>query len=367
MRIDTAKRVLLYRLGSLGDTVVALPCFHLIARIFPNAERRLLTNIPVSSKAPGAALILGESGLVDSYMSYPVGMRGFGSLRRLSAQIREWKPDVLVYLTAPRGVGRTLRDACFFRASGVKRIIGLSWRQYRWIAQDRAYESEASRLARSMSPLGDPRPDDPASWDLRLSSGEQWRARELLREWPGRNSFVAFSVGTKVEVKDWGVNNWRSLLARLGSRNPGLGLLLVGVAEERDMSSDAAAEWRGPVMNLCGVTSPRETAALLGSARLFVGHDSGPMHLAAAVGTRCVAVFSARNLPRVWFPFGTNHRVIYHDVPCKGCGLETCTKFKKQCITSVSVDEVFSTVVDALDNREKVHSMDVLEPKRASQ
>jgi heptosyltransferase III len=106
---------------------------------------------------------------------------------------------------------------------------------------------------------------------------------------------------------------------------------------------------------------------LLGSARLFVGHDSGPMHLAAAVGTRCVAVFSARNLPRVWFPFGTNHRVIYHDVPCKGCGLETCTKFKKQCITSVSVDEVFSTVVEALNNRGKVHSVDVIEPKRASQ
>ena len=169
---DTAKRVLLYRLGSLGDTVVALPCFHLIARIFPNAERRLLTNIPVNSKAPAAALILGESGLVHSYMSYPVGMRDFRSLRRLSAQIREWKPDVLVYLTAPRGIGRTLRDVCFFRASGVKRILGLSWRRYRRIAQDRAYESEASRLARSMSEIGDARPDDPASWDLRLSAGE---------------------------------------------------------------------------------------------------------------------------------------------------------------------------------------------------
>lgn len=347
---------MLYRLGSLGDTVIALPCFHLIARIFPDAERRLLANIPVNSKAPSAALILGESGLVHSYMSYPVGMRDLRSLRRLSAQIREWKPDLLVYLAASRGIGRTLRDVCFFRASGVKRVVGLSWSRYRRVAQDGAYESEASRLVRSVSEIGDARPDDPESWDLRLSASERMRAHERMRDWPGRNNFIALSLGTKIEVNDWGVSNWRLLLARLGNRYPGLGLLLIGVTEERDLSSNAAAEWRGPVLNLCGVTSPRETAALLGSARLFLGHDSGPVHLAAAVGTCCVAVFSARNLPGVWFPFGADHRVIYHDVPCKGCGLETCMKFEKRCITSVSVDEIFSTVVEAFARREKADS-----------
>jgi heptosyltransferase-3 len=366
VRTYTAKRVLLYRLGSLGDTVIALPCFHLIARIFPDAERRLLANIPVNSKAPAAALILGESGLVHSYMSYPVGMRDLRSLRRLSAQIREWKPDLLVYLAASRGIGRTLRDVCFFRASGVKRVVGLSWSRYRRIAQDGAYESEASRLVRSVSEIGDARPDDPESWDLRLSTSERMRARERMRDWPGRNNFVALSLGTKVEVNDWGVGNWRRLLARLGKRYPGLGLLLIGVTEERGLSNNAAAEWRGPVLNLCGVTSPRETAALLGSARLFLGHDSGPMHLAAAVGTCCVAVFSARNLPGVWFPFGADHRVIYHDVPCKGCGLETCMKFEKRCITSVSIDEIFSTVVEAFDRREKAESTGDMVSKRGT-
>src|ERR1022692_4022661 len=64
------RRVLIYRLGSLGDTVVALPCFHLIARTYPNAERRLLTNFPVHAKAPAAAAVLGDSGLVHGYMSY---------------------------------------------------------------------------------------------------------------------------------------------------------------------------------------------------------------------------------------------------------------------------------------------------------
>jgi hypothetical protein len=53
------ERVLLYRLGSLGDMVVALPALHLVARTFPDAERRLLTNDPVSAKAAPAEAVLG--------------------------------------------------------------------------------------------------------------------------------------------------------------------------------------------------------------------------------------------------------------------------------------------------------------------
>lgn len=135
----------------------------------------------------------------------------------------------------------------------------------------------------------------------------------------------------------------------MGKRDDGLGLLLVGSPEEAALSAEAAAEWRGPVINLCGVTNPRETAALLERAELFVGHDSGPMHLAAAMGTRCVAVFSARQQPRIWFPYGDGHRVIFHHMPCEGCRLERCVEFQKQCITSVRVEEMYTAVSTALN------------------
>src|SRR4051794_4329192 len=78
-----AKRVLIYRMGSLGDTLVALPALHLVARAFPRAERRLLTNIPVNVKAPPAAAILEHTGLVDGYFRYIVGTRSVGELARL--------------------------------------------------------------------------------------------------------------------------------------------------------------------------------------------------------------------------------------------------------------------------------------------
>ena len=93
-----AKKVLIYRLGSLGDTVIALPALHLVARTFPNAQRLMLTNIPVHAKAPAASAIIGESGLVDGYMNYPVGTRSARTLTQLWWQIRRFRPQVLVYL-----------------------------------------------------------------------------------------------------------------------------------------------------------------------------------------------------------------------------------------------------------------------------
>ncbi|MGA2046628.1 MAG: glycosyltransferase family 9 protein, partial [Terracidiphilus sp.] len=92
------RRVLIHRLGSLGDTVVALPCLHLIARVFPNAERRLLTNFPVHAKAPASAAVLEGSGLVHGYMRYTAGTRNPAELLRLAGEIRRFRPDVVVYL-----------------------------------------------------------------------------------------------------------------------------------------------------------------------------------------------------------------------------------------------------------------------------
>jgi heptosyltransferase III len=347
------RRVLIYRLGSLGDTVVALPCFHLVARSFPNAERRLLTNLPVDPKAPSAASVLAGSGLVKSYWSYPLGLRRIAALWRLSRGIRRWRPEVLVYLAEPRSPKAIIRDAAFFRASGLKNVVGIPWRKAgripRRIGNRGYYELEAARLARCISALGDAAVDDPASWDLRFAAAEEEQADRLLRSWNGGTRFLACGVGTKVEVKDWSVDKWRRLLGLVGRGRPDVGLLLVGAREEAGVSDKAAADWRGPVLNLCGLTSPRETAALLQEAELYVGHDSGPMHLAAAVGTRCVAVFSARNLAGVWFPAGRGHRVIYHQVPCAGCALERCLRHAKTCINSITVEEVYAAVSAALN------------------
>jgi heptosyltransferase III len=359
------QRVLIYRLGSLGDTLVALPALHLVARAFPDAERRLLANIPVLAKAPAAASILRHTDLVHDYLRYPVGTRSPWALLALAGQLRRWRPQVLVYLAAARGLRAARRDALFFRLCGISHQIGVpltpDLQQNRIepngergpdFAGER--EPEAARLARTLAPLGDARLDDPESWSLHLTPAEIARAREALVP-AGDRPMLAVSVGTKVQSKDWGRDNWRALLGRLVHRHSRHALVLLGAADEHALSQFAASDWHGlgtgPLLNLCGQLSPRESAAVLAHARLFLGHDSGPMHLAAAVQTPCVAIFAARNLPRVWFPYGDQHRILYHPTSCAGCGLETCIAEQKRCLTAISVDEVLAEIDIALSSQ----------------
>lgn len=352
---EPVRRVLIYRLGSLGDTVIALPSLRLVARAFPNAERRLLTNFPVNVKAPPAEAILRHTGLVDGYFRYAVGTRSVKELLSLWWRLRRWRPEVLVYLGPARGVEAAKRDARFFRLCGIARQIGVPLTesmQQNLVEADGLLEPEGSRLARNIGELGNTRLEDAANWELGLTAEEKARAAELLAE-IGDRPLIAVSVGTKVQSKDWGRENWRELLRRLGELYPGYALALSGAPEESAASEFAAEGWRsandGPVVHLCGRLTPRESAAAFAMARIFVGHDSGPMHLAAAVQTPCVAIFAARNLPRVWFPYGRRHRVVYHRVECSGCGLETCIVEKKRCLTSITVEEVLMEVRGVLD------------------
>ncbi len=361
------RRVLIYRLGSLGDTLIALPALHLVARAFPNAERAMLTNHPVNVKAPPAAAILEHTGLVHRYLRYTVGTRSVVELARLWREIVRFRPEVLVYMAAGRGVASARRDAAFFRVCGIRRQIGVPLTETMDQPQREesvgltqigvpgfvmptipyTLEPEARRLTRNLAELGDAALESSAAWELHLTPAERATAEAMLEVAQGR-PILAVSVGTKVQAKDWGRENWRELLTRLGRELPEYALALAGVESESEASEYAAARWgdgsAGPVINLCGRLTPRESAAAFERAQLFLGHDSGPMHLAAAVQTPCVAIFAARNIPRVWFPYGDRHRVLYHRTECWGCNLETCLLEHKRCLTGISVEEVLAAV-----------------------
>lgn len=346
-----ARRILIYRLGSLGDTVVALPALRMIARAFPDAQRWVLTNFNEGRKAAPMASVLEGTGLIHGYLEYPVGLRDFAGFVKLRRGIRKLRPDVLVYLAAPRGRLKAWRDALFFRFCGINRLIGVP---YRADQQERVqigignamYEYEGARLVRCLGELGEARLNAAGAFDLALSEAERRAAGVALGSLADGRPLLVASVGAKIDVNEWGDIKWAELLKRLGKRLPGWGLCMLGVAEERQRSDDLSANWPGGRANACGQLSVRESAALLALAQVYLGHDSGPMHLAAAVGTSCVAIFSSRNLPGEWFPYGDQHRVLYHPISCQGCRLEVCIELDKKCIRSITVDEVESSVLD---------------------
>ena len=279
------RRVLIYRLGSLGDTIVSLPSLHLVARAFPQAERRLLTNFPVETKAAAAQTILDGTGLIHDYFSYAVGLRHFNKLLDLRKAIREWQPDVVVYLMPGRGIRNARRDAVFFRSCGITRLIGmplsLDKQRHRKRAANSLYESEAARLARCVAELGDARLDDPASWDMRLNVHENNAAETALVP-AGKRPIIACSLGTKVQAKDCGA--WTTGACSSGGWRrsiPGFALVMMGAGSEFDASSYAADGWSsvsgaGPVINLCGQLQPRESAAVLAAREDIPGARQRP-------------------------------------------------------------------------------------------
>jgi heptosyltransferase-3 len=337
------RRILIYRLGSLGDTVVALPALRLVARTFPDAERWALTNFSVSTKAAPMAAVLEGTGLVHGYLEYPTGLRNAAGLLKLRRDIRRFDPEVLVYLAARRGRVKAWRDAMFFRACGIKQVIGVPYRaqQQQPIRMDSGlFEYEGARLARCLKSLGDAQLDAPDAFDLALSDAEHQVAMSALGGLADGKPLLVASTGAKVDVNDWGDDQWTALLTRLGSKLAGWSLAMLGAADEQARSESLLANWPGPKVNLCGQLSVRQSAAVLTHAKVYLGHDSGPMHLAAAVGVPCVAIFSSRNLPGEWFPHGERHRVYYHIISCQGCGLGVCIERGKACIRSITVDQV---------------------------
>jgi ADP-heptose:LPS heptosyltransferase len=346
-----SKRVLVYRLGSLGDTVVALPALHLVRKAFAGAELSLLTNKPVASKAAAMEAVLGPD-LFSEVIDYPIGIRDPARLFAVSQRLRAGHFDVVVNLSAARGRLKALRDEWFFRLSGIRRVVGTPTApedfEVSALPGTDLYESESLRLLRRISELGAVDLNDAASWDLQLTPAERQAGEHHLPRLDAPT--IACCFGTKMQAKDWEPANWRQLVARLSGALHGWRLVVIGSADESERAEQCFAGWQGPVVNLCGRMSPRESAAVLEKCMVFVGHDSGPMHLASAVGTPCVAIFSSRNLPGQWFPARRGHSVIYHKTDCFGCMLETCVVERKRCILSISVDEVFTAITRALTN-----------------
>ena len=321
-------RLLIFRLGSIGDFVVALPCLHFLRARYPLAEIVLLTNAPVEIRAAAASSVLQGTGLVDRFIEYRAGRYDPREVVAAARKIRAVAPGRLVYLVDRPNALSVYRDYLFFRLCGIRSAVGFPFasdlRQPRLVdPSEGLYEKEAERLARSLASLGAIDCGAPRSWDLVLSKTETLEADRIVEEATPRGAsgmpLIALSIGTKQPINDWGDANWRRVLELTAHAE--MRLMLVGSREDRERSQAVARLWRGPVLNLCGRLSPRLSAAAMRRAELLMCHDSGPMHLAAAVGTRCVAVFSTKDAPGRWYPFGRDH--VVHRPRARASGIDS--------------------------------------------
>jgi ADP-heptose:LPS heptosyltransferase len=221
--------------------------------------------------------------------------------------------------------------------------VGADARSARQLPNSHVVEHELDRLARSVALTVGKTPRDR---DIDVAESERTEARIALGGRP--ECAVVISIGTKITINDWGVDKWSELVIRLAAVGKIDRLVFIGSADEHSYSEALRGHWPREAANLCGLLSPRLSAAVLAQAKLFVGHDSGPMHMAAAVDVPIVAIFSSRNPPGLWFPLSEHTRIHYTSIDCMGCGKLTCEDLHKECIRRISVDEVFDSCVAAL-------------------
>lgn len=320
--VPIPQKVLIHRLGSLGDTAIMMPIFHHLNDIWPNAEKRVMTNFPVAAVAPPLQAVLGDGIFVDGYFAYPIGTRSPLALLSLASEVRAWGPDIAIYANEARSIAVTLRDGAFLRLCGARRVVGLpftrSHHDHIFDPGSGLFERETSRIARALDKLGEIDIAAPAAKSLGLTETERAKATDILSDWAGAGGFMCFSPGTKQQMKDWTDPNWITVLAAITAAIPSLGIVVVGAEEDRARSDALLTHWQGPSLNTCGQIPPRVSAAVMAHAKVFLGNDSGPMHLAAAVDTPAVAVFSRHAEPGIWFPLGDSHRIFYPGLTWSG-------------------------------------------------
>lgn len=353
------KNILIYRLGSLGDTVMALPCFHRIRECYPNAHITLLTNKPVMSKAAPLQAILGEAHFIDDILSYPVGTRNPILLAKLSAQIRMKAIDTVINITATRSRNADRRDKLFFRSAGVKKLIGFDGIRGKYKAEvdpsSGFLEWEASRLRARIHELGHFSLSEDRYWDLKITASEKAEADRLFQGFTNPHGIIAVNMGTKLAIKDWGENNWNRLISNLYRRFPEKKLVLIGAGDEYDRNEGCAQYWKGESLNLCGKCSPRVSGVVLQHCDILIGHDSGALHLSGCMRTPCVGIFSCINKPKQWHPRGDdNNTILRPDTACAQNGKYACDRSEGFCVELISPEEVETAVLKTLSKTEAV-------------
>lgn len=352
------QRILVYRTGQIGDTIIALPAMWAVRRQFPSVYLCLLTGQHAQSNFVLATEVLPRAGLFDDILTYPTDLSGVG-FRTLPAallKIRRQHFDTLIYL-APRIrlPKQVRRDLIFFWLAGIRRFIGHRGFEPLQTPGDGSplfeVEQEANHLLKRLSLSGIPvPPPDQRAIELHLTEKEHGQATSWLAhclgERLGKLPLIAIGPGSKSPSKMWPEQRFLELGKLLIDRL-GIYPIIFGGPEDRALGERLISQW-GIGSNAAGELSVRQAAAAMTRCCLYVGNDTGTMHLAAAVGLPCIAIFAAIDWPGRWHPYGSGHIVLRKSVPCEGCRLEVCSEHDMICLRQIEVADVLAAVESKL-------------------
>lgn len=341
------RRVLVVRLRSIGDTVLATPSLRALRRFLPDARIDVLLEDWVAPLLEGSAEV---DRVVRVERGSPVGRI------RVARELRGERYDVAYDLHG----GNTASLLTW--ASGARRRVGYAdYRHARLYSHAAPPSSELWRRERTHSAeqqlallgwTGVPVTDRPAS---RLPVAEEARERVARRlagagVYDGRR-FALLHTAAAFETKTWAAENFARVVEDLGAR--GLASVAVAAPNEAATVEELRRHARVPFASFTDLSLP-ELVALAARASLFVGNDSGVAHIAAARGVPSVVVFGSSNVFH-WRPWtSAPAEVVREEMPCAPCAGYRCEEFDApECIKRVTVDSVTAAVGRVLAEAER--------------
>jgi heptosyltransferase-3 len=276
----------------------------------------------------------------------------FSMERQLHAALRARRYDLLIHLTEqPRGAWLARSLGARFSVAPLVPGRGGFWASsfthlYPLAGNGRRHKVEANLDA--LRRIGVQPGIDERRMQFVPGAAAQTRIAALLAtEGLAARSYIHIHPASRWRFKCWTPERNAQLIDRLSASHRVV-LTAAPDREELTLVDEIVAKTGSKPLVLAGRLQIKELGALTARARLFVGVDSMPMHLAAAMGTPVVALFGPSGEDE-WRPWRVNHRVVASSHPCRPCGNDGCGGSKvSECLTTLGVDEVFAAAHDLL-------------------
>lgn len=318
----------------LGDLVMALPAL----------ERAGTADVLL---VRGLVPLLAMSGVQGEVLPLDRGLRG---LVRAAGQLRNRRYRRGTLLTP------SLSSALVFAAAGIPERRGTATDARSALLTDRLRPDRLAGWHRSgayhVLVTGDP-PPGPLTPRLVVAEAARERWRRLSGNLQG--PLVGLFPGSNAASRRWPAGRYRALADRMAGK--GFRVVVFGGPQERELTAEVAA---GGALDLGGRTDLPLLAAGLAECTVLVTNDSGPLHLAAAVGTPTLSLWGPGD-PSVTGPLGAGHRLLRHpELRCVPCVKNACPRSgrgdilpdaKEECLALIGVDEVAEAAEQAVSIR----------------
>ena len=340
-----ARRVLLIKPSALGDVVQTLPVLHALRVRFPEAHLAWLVSRACQDVVSGHP-DLDERVVFDRERYRLVGrlMRPGTEFLAFLRRLRRGRFDLVVDLQG------LLRSGVMAYATGAARRVGLgqSRELAEWFYTDvvpvpALNTPSVDRYWRVAEELGVG--DQPKVFEVPLSDEARTWAHELMQHLA--RPVLVVNPGARWVTKRWPADRFADLAGRFVQTTRG-SVVVVGSGDERDLADHVCTAMHASPVNLVGQTDLKQLGAVLAEADLMVTNDSGPMHMAAALGTSVVAVFTCTSPVRAG-PYGPGHRVVASQVECAASYQRRCTQGMR-CLDDLGVDRVWAAAHELLQS-----------------